>query len=82
MWWVEGTHGYTARGSGGHIFAVYPARDLVMVIRADTYDDRSVSTRACMRLLDIVVSAGQGELADAPRLIRVPSVPPQIPLRM
>lgn len=74
MWWIEGTQGYTARGSGGHILAVYPARDLVMVIRADTYHDRSVSTRACMRLLDIVVSARQGERADAPRLICVPSV--------
>jgi hypothetical protein len=74
MWWIEGTHGYTARGSFGHILAVYPARDLVMVIRADTYHDRSVSTRACMRLFDLVVRAGQGNRADAPRLVRASPV--------
>ena len=74
MWWIEGTQGYTARGSGGHILAVYPARDLVMVIRADTYHDRSVSTRACMRLFDMVAKSGQGVRADAPRLVQVPSV--------
>ena len=74
MWWIEGTQGYTARGSGGHILAVYPARDLVMVIRADTYHDRSVSTRACVRLFNLVAKADQGNRADAPRLVRVPSV--------
>ena len=74
MWWIEGTRGFTARGSGGHLLAVYPARDLVMVIRADTYHDRSVSTRACMRLLDIVAKAGQGKRADAPRLVHTPLV--------
>ena len=73
MWWIEGTQGYTARGAGGHILAVYPARDLVMVIRADTYHDRTVSTRACMRLLDMVARAGWGDRADAPRLVRAPS---------
>lgn len=74
MWWIEGTQGYTARGSGGHILAVYPAQDLVMVIRADTYHDRSVSARACMRLFDMVAKAAHGESADAPRLVRVPAV--------
>ena len=69
MWWIEESRGFTARGSGGHILAVHPDRDLVMVIRADTYHDRSVSTRACMRLLATVADAGHGERATAPRLI-------------
>ena len=74
MWWIEGMQGYSARGSGGHMLAVYPARDLVMVIRADTYHDRSVSTRACVRLFDRVAKAGQDKRADAPRLVRAPSI--------
>jgi CubicO group peptidase (beta-lactamase class C family) len=60
VWWIEGTQGYTARGSGGHILAVYPASDLVMAIRADTYHGRLVSTRACMRLFNMVAEARRG----------------------
>lgn len=82
MWWIEGARGYTARGSGGHILAVYPPMDLVMVIRADTYHDRPVSTRACMRLFNMVVEASHGERARDPRLVCLPSTgidrePPQ-----
>jgi len=68
MWWIDEAKGYSARGSGGHILAVYPALDLVMVIRADTYHDRSVSTRAAMLLFDKVIKAGGGERAENPGL--------------
>ena len=72
MWWIEET-GFTARGSGGHILAVYPDQDLVMVLRADTYHDKSVPARAAMRLFDMVAEAGRGTPVDTPRLVRAPT---------
>jgi len=69
MWWIEGSEGFTARGMGGHILAVYPRLDLIMVVRADTYHEKSLSTRACMMLFDKVRSAGGGRRADDPRLL-------------
>ncbi|MCF7687032.1 MAG: serine hydrolase [Cephaloticoccus sp.] len=71
MWWIEGTRGFTARGTGGHILAVYPALDLVMVIRADTYHGKSVPTRAAMKLFDMVAKAAMGRPAAVPHLVPV-----------
>jgi len=39
-----------------------------MVVRADTYHERSLSTRACMMLFDKVKSAAEGKPADNPQL--------------
>lgn len=74
MWWIEGTEGFTARGTGGHILAVYPALDLVMVIRADTYHGKSVPTRGAMKLFDMVAKASVGQPAAEPRLVPVAPV--------
>ena len=79
MWWIEGMDGFTARGSGGHILAVYPDRDLVMVIRADTFHEQSVPVRACMRLIDMVSDAGRGERVSAPRLVPMDSAEDSVP---
>jgi CubicO group peptidase (beta-lactamase class C family) len=68
MWWVEGTRGFAARGLGGHVLAVYPADDLVMVIRADTYHDRFVSNRVIARLFDRIRDAREGAPVPDPRL--------------
>ena len=70
MWWVEGAQGYSARGTGGHILGVYPALDLVMVIRADTYHGKSVPTRAAMRLFDMVTQAVKSRPTATARLVR------------
>lgn len=69
MWWVDGTRGFSARGYGGHVLAVYPGMDLVMVVRADTWHDRFVSDRAIARLFERVIRAGGGERSEAPRLV-------------
>ena len=72
MWWVEGTRGFAARGYGGHAMVVYPERDLVMVIRCDTYHERFVSNRAIARLFEMVAAAGGAEASDNPRLVPLP----------
>jgi CubicO group peptidase (beta-lactamase class C family)/uncharacterized protein YuzE len=76
MWWVDGTRGFSARGYGGHVLAVYPELDLVMVIRADTYHDRFVSNRAIARLFEMVIRAAGGQRSEAARLIPMPPSPP------
>jgi len=73
MWWVDGTRGFSARGYGGHVLAVYPDLDLVLVVRADTYHDRFLMDRAIGRLFDLVIAAGGGERAETPRLIPLPT---------
>ena len=69
MWWIEGTQGFTARGTGGHILAVYPALDLVMVIRADTFHGRSVPTRAAMKLFGMVANSAVGQPVTTPQCL-------------
>lgn len=76
MWWVEGTRGFAARGYGGHVLAIYPEIDLVMVVRADTYHDRFVSNRAIAGLFKRVAAAGGGARSDDPRLVPLPSSRP------
>jgi len=78
MWWVDGSQGFSARGYGGHVLAVYPELDLVMVIRADTYHDRFVSNRAIARLFELVMRAGGGERSGAPRLVPLPPSQPRM----
>ncbi|MEK9509055.1 serine hydrolase [Gemmatimonadota bacterium Y43] len=66
MWWVDGTEGFSARGYGGHVLAVYPEDELVVVVRADTFHDRFVSNRALGILIDRVREAKTGAaVADA-----------------
>ncbi len=60
MWWVEDSGGFSARGYGGHVVAVYPDDDLVVVLRADTFHDRFVSNRGIALLLDRIREARRG----------------------
>jgi len=68
MWWVNGSEGFSARGYGGHVLAVYPDEDLVIVVRADTYHDRFLSNRAVGILLDRIRAAKVRERVHSPRL--------------
>ncbi|MEQ9568603.1 MAG: serine hydrolase [Longimicrobiales bacterium] len=60
MWWVDDAGGFSARGYGGHVVAVYPEDDLVVVLRADTFHDRFVSNRGVALLLDRIREARRG----------------------
>lgn len=60
MWWVEESGGFSARGYGGHVVAVVPDDDLVVVLRADTFHDRFVSNRGIALLLDRIREARRG----------------------
>jgi hypothetical protein len=73
MWWVDGTRGFSARGYGGHVLAVYPDMDLVLVVRADTYHDYFMMDRAIGRLFELVIAAGEGERAESPQLAPLPT---------
>lgn len=75
MWWVDGDEGFSARGYGGHVLAVYPKLDLVMVVRADTYHDHFLTNRAISRLFRRVLLAGGRQKAATPRLVPMASPP-------
>ncbi|TAP38626.1 tetratricopeptide repeat protein [Alteromonas sp. KUL49] len=68
MWWVEEDGSYSARGAGGHILAVYPERDLVIVLRVNTYLEHSVSAKAIKKILEGIISASEGEVSLSPEL--------------
>lgn len=69
MWWVErdGIHfpgavtpagSYSARGVGGHVMLVVPARDLVVVHRVDTdIKDREVPAHQVGRIFEMILDA-------------------------
>lgn len=68
MWWVEKNGSYSARGVGGHVLAVYPESDLVVVLRVNTYLEHSVSARAIQKILEGIVSASEGQPINQPTL--------------
>lgn len=69
LWWIadDGKHFsdinnapeglYTARGNGGHVLAVVPDLDLVLVHRVDTYTDDNVLYSDVGKLLMKVINA-------------------------
>jgi len=69
LWWVsiDGQHfegidqvpygTYTARGAGGHMLAVVPDLDLVLVHRVNTFEDRDIPYAKVGTLLNQVVAA-------------------------
>lgn len=69
MWWVENDGSYSARGAGGHILAVYPDHDMVVVLRANTYLEHSVSAKAIKKILEGIVSASKGKPEPSANLI-------------
>ena len=67
-WWVDSHDSYSARGAGGHVLAVYPEQDLVIVLRVNSYIDQSVSQSAIKHLLSRLESAMQGPVDANPEL--------------
>lgn len=68
MWWVDDAGGFSARGYGGHVVAVVPDVDLVVVLRADTFHDRFVSNRGIALLLDRIREARRGPASPSAAL--------------
>ncbi|BDX07450.1 serine hydrolase [Planctobacterium marinum] len=68
MWWVEPEGSFSARGLSSHVLAVYPKQDLVIVVRSDSYLEKSVSARATKKLLERVVDAMPDDAASQPDL--------------
>ncbi len=73
MWWVLGgslkRYGtYAALGSGGHVLAVFPKLDVVIVHRVNTYRGHRVGGRAWSRLLQLIVRARTAAPVASPQL--------------
>lgn len=68
MWWVDEDGSFSARGAGGHILAVYPEKDMVVVLRTDTYLEHSVSAQAIQKILGGILSASEGRAKTNPTL--------------
>jgi CubicO group peptidase (beta-lactamase class C family) len=69
LWWVavDGQHfdgvervpfgTFTARGAGGHVLAVVPDLDLVVVHRVDTFEDNDIPYADVGQLLMKIIAA-------------------------
>ncbi len=81
MWWVfrtpalEAQRGFAALGVGNQMIAVFPASDLVVVNRANTYAGERTPTRPLVALLEQVLAARSGGLAGDPELVDVDHTP-------
>jgi len=65
LWWVD-AGGFSARGNGGHVIAVIPAKDLVVVHRVDNdSSSNQVSYRDIHTMIRMLEAA-----APAPRVAR------------
>ncbi len=78
MWWVLGgslkRYGtYAGLGSGGHVLAVFPKLDVVVVHRVNTFRGHRVGGRAWSRLLELIIRAR----TDAP--VASPQLQPLVP---
>ncbi len=75
MWWVSVDEAdqkfgmYAALGYGGHMIAVLPEQDLVIVNRANTYLGEAVSRDDLMRLVDAVLTAKVSSPKAEPELV-------------
>jgi CubicO group peptidase (beta-lactamase class C family) len=67
-WWVDSHDSFSARGAGGHVLAVYPKQDLVIVLRVNSYLEQSVSQSAIKNLLSRLEFALQGPVDVHPEL--------------
>ena len=79
LWWIENTRFkergmYCAAGMGGHRIYVFPKDDLVVIVRADTYDDKSVNNTQEYKLLDYLLAGKSGPARPAPVLVTLPPV--------
>ncbi len=75
MWWVNVDEAdekfgmYAALGYGGHMIAVLPKQDMVVVNRANTYLGEAVSRADLMRLIDAVLAAKVSSPEAEPELV-------------
>jgi CubicO group peptidase (beta-lactamase class C family) len=93
MWWVNVDETdrkfgmYAALGYGGHMIAVLPEENLVVVNRANTYLGESTEKGRLLQLIDAVLDARVSPPATKPRLVPLgvqPSdvVEPDSPIRL
>ncbi len=80
MWWTAGGRlgelgGYAAAGYGGQWVYVIPGAKLVVVHRADTYEDKHVDFTSMWSILFTILNARTGPPSANPQLIEIPSMP-------
>jgi len=77
LWWVSGDFKhlgmYSARGYGGHIVAIIPGADLVIVQRVDTYIGKQQGQNN--RLFKMIFDAKFSEPKHNPKLIPLQNTP-------
>lgn len=81
MWWVLRkpsleAHGMVgALGVGNQMIAALPESDIVIVNRANTYNREHTPTEPLMALVDEILAARTGELAEHPQLVPLEKAP-------
>jgi hypothetical protein len=68
-------HVYLARGTGGQTVFVIPRAEMVVVVRADTDNGRSIRGPSIWQLVERLVAARHGEPAGSPGLVPVTVLP-------
>ena len=66
---------YLARGTGGQALYVIPKAEMVVVIRGDTDNGRSVNGRTAWQLVERLVAARQAGAAATPRTVPMVATP-------
>jgi CubicO group peptidase (beta-lactamase class C family) len=83
LWWVNTDEAdrkfgmYMALGYGGHMIAVMPHENLVLVHRSNTYLNETVGTSEILRLVDAVLDAKVSQPRARPRTALLESRPPR-----
>jgi CubicO group peptidase (beta-lactamase class C family) len=83
LWWVDTNAAdrksgmYAALGYGGHMIAVLPDENLVIVHRSNTYLNETVGTSEMLRLVDAVLDAKVSPPHARPRTVPLESRPPR-----
>lgn len=80
MWWTDGGRlgelgTYRAAGYGGQWIYVIPKAKLVVVHRADTYEDKHVDFISMRTILSTILNARTGPPSANPQLVEIPSTP-------
>ena len=73
LWWTDETHHgnrmYYASGSGGHRIIVLPDDEMVIVTRANTYENRMIAGDKLEKIVQLVIDAKIGSPIVNPSLI-------------
>ncbi|UCF04571.1 MAG: serine hydrolase [bacterium] len=82
LWWVNVDEAdrksgmYAALGYGGHMIAVLPKENLVLVHRSNTYLNETVRTSDILRLIDAVLDAKVAPPRTEPQIVPLENLPP------